>query len=290
MSGDKDNRLKRACVIGWPIGHSRSPLIHGHWLQRYGVQGEYSRQGVAPEDFDAFICNLANNGFAGANITIPYKERAFRLADEADEAARAIEAANTLWIDGSRIIASNTDVYGFLRNLDEQAPAWDTNASAKPVAILGAGGAARSVVRGVLDRGFEDIRLVNRSRERSEELARKFNVRIALYDWREYSAALNDCALLVNATSLGMTGAAPLNISTEGLRTNAVVCDIVYAPLETRLLQDARHRGFRCVDGLGMLLHQAVPGFETWFGVRPEVSEDLRKIIVRDIEGHSAVA
>lgn len=290
MSSGSDNSLIRACVIGWPIAHSRSPLIHGYWLKRHGVKGEYIRQAVPLEEFDSFIHGLAHNGFTGANVTVPYKERAFRLADEADESAQAVEAANTLWFENGRLVASNTDVYGFLRNLDEQAPGWDARASTKSATILGAGGAARGVLRGVLDRGFENIRLVNRTRARGEELARKFGAHIELFEWDESAAALNDCALLVNASSLGMTGAAPLDLDLEMLPAEAVVNDIVYAPLETRLLRDARERGLTAVDGLGMLLHQAVPGFEKWFGVRPEVTAELRTLIVRDIGGHDAAA
>jgi shikimate dehydrogenase len=288
VSGDRDNRMTRACVIGWPIAHSRSPLIHGYWLRRHGVDGEYVKEAVHPGRFADFIRNLERNGFAGANITTPHKEDAYRLADEADDAARTVEAANTLWLENGRLMASNTDVYGFLRNLDERAPGWDAGASTKCAAILGAGGAARAVVQGVLDRGFENIRLINRTRTRSEALARKFGARFQLFDWSDAAAALEDCALLVNATSLGMTGAAPLNLDISRLPADAVVNDIVYAPLETPLLRDALKRELTCTDGLGMLLHQAVPGFEKWFGVRPEVTDELRALVVRDIEAHDA--
>jgi shikimate dehydrogenase len=285
LSNQIDGNLRRACVIGWPIAHSRSPLIHGYWLRRHGVNGAYTKEAVAPEDFVPFVRRLAQNGFVGANVTVPHKEIAYRLADEADDAARAVEAANTLWLENGRIKASNTDVYGFLRNLDEQAPDWSAKASSLPAVILGAGGAARAVLRGLLDRGFKDLRLVNRTRARGEELAQRFGVELSLFDWRDSATAVRDCGLLINATSLGMTGSAPLDVSVDGLACEAVVNDIVYAPLETPLLREARERGLIPVDGLGMLLHQAVPGFEKWFGVRPEVTAELRTLVVRDIEG-----
>jgi shikimate dehydrogenase len=293
LTSENDTHIQRSCVIGWPIAHSRSPLIHGYWLKRYGASGSYTKQAVPPEEFASFVRNLAGNGFAGANVTVPHKEAAFRLADEVDDAARSVEAANTLWLENGRLKASNTDVYGFLRNLDELAPNWDAQASSRPAVILGAGGAARAVLRGLLDRGFEDIRMINRNPDRAAELARKFNVDLAVFEWRDGAQALKDCQLLVNATSLGMTGAPPLGLALDrlaldGLAQDAVVNDIVYAPLETRLLQEARARGLTSVDGVGMLLHQAVPGFEKWFGVRPEVTAELRSLIIRDIEGQNA--
>jgi shikimate dehydrogenase len=293
VTSEKNTHMQRSCVIGWPIAHSRSPLIHGYWLERHGVAGSYTKQAVPPEEFASFVGNLAANGFVGANVTVPHKEEAFRLADEADDAARSVEAANTLWLEDGRLKASNTDVYGFLRNLDELAPNWDSEALSKPAVILGAGGAARAVLRGLLDRGFEDIRVINRNVDRAAQLSRKFAIDLSVFDWRDSVAALKDCRILVNATSLGMTGSAPLSLAfdrlaLDGLAQDAVVNDIVYAPLETRLLKEARERGLTSVDGVGMLLHQAVPGFEKWFGVRPEVTAGLRTLIIRDIEDQNA--
>lgn len=276
---------RRACVIGWPVAHSRSPLIHGYWLERYGVNGAYVRRPTPPEELEAFLRHLGREGFVGANVTVPHKEAAWRLADEADAAAQAVEAANTLWLEDGRLKATNTDIHGFLRNLDELAPGWD---AAGPAAVCGAGGAARAVIRGLLDRGFQDIRVINRTRARGEALARRFGAALTLFDWSDCDRALAGAALLVNATSLGMTGAPPLDLPLDGLAAEAVVSDIVYAPLETELLRRARARGLTAVDGLGMLLHQAAPGFEKWFGVFPEVTAELRALVVRDIEGRDA--
>ena len=276
------SRAGKACVIGWPIEHSRSPLIHGFWLQRHGIDGAYEKVAVAPEDLKDFLATLEAKGYCGANVTVPHKEAALALADEADETARAIGAANTLWLENGRLMASNTDAYGFVAHLDDAALGWHD--AGHPACVLGAGGATRAVLKGLIDRGVGDIRLTNRTRERAEALAREFGPAITVYDWDDRERALKDCGLLVNTTSLGMTGAPALELDLSGLRDDAIVADIVYAPLETELLAHARERGLKAVDGLGMLLHQAVPGFEKWFGVRPEVSEDLRNRIVADLE------
>jgi len=276
------SRAGKACVIGWPIEHSRSPLIHGYWLSRHGIEGAYDKVAVAPDELKGFLATLEAKGYRGVNVTVPHKEAALRLADEADEAARAIGAANTLWLEDGRLIASNTDAYGFVTHLDEMAPGWhDTD---HPVCVLGAGGATRAVLKGLIDRGLSEIRLTNRTRDRAQALAREFGPAIRVYNWDDRGRVLQDCGLLINTTSLGMTGAPALELDLAGLRDDAIVADIVYAPLETDLLARARERGLRGVDGLGMLLHQAVPGFEKWFGVRPEVTEDLRSRIVADLE------
>lgn len=272
----------RACVIGWPIEHSRSPLIHGHWLEQHGIEGAYEKVAVAPEDLKRFLGSLAEQGYCGLNVTVPHKEAALRLADEVDEAARAVGAANTLWLEGDKLMASNTDVYGFVTHLDESAPGW--HGQNHPVCVLGAGGATRAILKGLIDRGFGDIRLANRTRERADALAYEFGPAIKVYDWEDRQGALEGCGLLINSTSLGMTGAPPLEIDLSPMLDDAVVADIVYAPLETALLRQARERGLRAVDGLGMLLHQAVPGFEKWFGVRPKVTGELRSRIVADLE------
>jgi shikimate dehydrogenase len=273
--------MKRACVVGWPIEHSRSPLIHGHWLKTYRIAGSYVRLPVKPADAEAFFGELAAKGFAGCNVTVPHKEAAFRAAARPDAAARSVLAANTLWLEDGVLCASNTDIYGFLTNLDDQAPGWDK--LGLPAAVLGAGGAARGVIRGLLDRGIAEIRLVNRTRERAEALVAGFGEAVRTFEWGTRSRMLANCGLLVNTTMLGMTGQPPLDIDLAAMPAQAVVSDIVYSPLETPLLRDARARWLRTVDGLGMLLHQAVPGFEKWFGVRPRVTAELRDLIIADL-------
>jgi len=266
--------MQRACVIGWPVEHSRSPLIHLYWLKRYGIDGAYEKEAVRPEDLAQFLGSLGAQGYAGANVTLPHKEAALRLSAVADEAARTIGAANTLWLDtAGRLCASNTDAYGFITNLNEKAPGW--NDGRRSVMVRGAGGAARSILHGLLNEGASRILLANRTRERAEALAQAFGPAVKVVGWEDHDRALAGCGLLVNATSLGMTGKEPLDIDLAALPRDAVVADIVYSPLETRLLASARARGNRAVDGLGMLLHQAVPGFERWFGVRPEVTAEL---------------
>jgi len=267
--------VKAACVIGWPVEHSRSPAIHRFWLKRYGIDGAYEKEAVAPEELARFLGSLMARGYAGANVTLPHKEEALRLAAFADEAARAIGAANTLWLDGEgRLHASNSDAYGFMSNLNEEAPQW--NEGRRPVLVLGAGGAARAILHGLIAQGASRILIANRTRDRAEALADAFGPTVRVIDWKDRNRALGGCGLLVNATSLGMTGKGRLDIDLEALPSNAVVADIVYSPLETELLAAARARGNRVVDGLGMLLHQAVPGFERWFGVRPEVTAELK--------------
>jgi shikimate dehydrogenase len=267
--------MRRACVIGWPVEHSRSPLIHRYWLEQYGIDGAYKKEAVESKDLPEFLGSLAARGYAGANVTLPHKEAALRLAAIADEAARAIGAANTLWLDeAGRLNAGNTDAYGFITNLNAEAPGW--NDARRPVMVLGAGGAARAILHGLLAEGASRILLANRTRDRAETLARDFGPAVIVVDWRERARALSGCDLLVNATSLGMTGKDPLDLDLASLPADAVVADLVYSPLETGLLAAARTRGNRAVDGLGMLLHQAVPGFERWFGVRPAVTSELR--------------
>ncbi len=275
--------MKRACVIGWPIEHSRSPMIHGYWLKRYGVAGSYTKQAVRPEEIADFLRGLARRGFAGCNVTLPHKQAALAAADERDAAATAIGAANTLWLDAGRLIASNTDGYGFMTHLAQSVPRW--NAVDAPVAILGAGGAARAIVHGFLEAGIGEIRLLNRTLARAEDLAHHFGARVKPYAWSERRAQLSDAGILVNTTSIGMAGSGVLDIDLSWLRPDCIVAEIVYVPLETDLLRRARARGHRTVDGLGMLLHQAVPGFEKWFGVKPQVTDELRALLVADIEG-----
>ena len=276
--------MRRACVIGWPVEHSRSPVIHRYWLKQYGIAGAYEKEAVRPEDLRQFLGSLDARGYVGANVTLPHKEAALRLAAVADEAARTIGAANTLWLDeAGRLNASNTDAYGFMTNLNAGAPGW--NEGRRPVMVLGAGGAGRAVLHGLLAEGASRILLANRTAARAQELATAFGGAVTVVDWRERNRALAGCGLLVNATSLGMTGKEALDLDLDSLPPDAVVADLVYSPLETRLLAAARGRGNRAVDGLGMLLHQAVPGFERWFGVRPAVTGELRAQVAASLGG-----
>ncbi|MDX2265032.1 MAG: shikimate dehydrogenase [Hyphomicrobiales bacterium] len=273
--------MKKACVMGWPVAQSRSPLIHGFWLRAHGVEGAYDAQPVEPERFPDFARRLPAAGYVGGNVTIPHKEAAFCAADKTDAAAQAVGAANTLWFEDGVLCASNTDVAGFLASMDEQAPGWE---AADRACVLGAGGAARAIVQGLIARGIARIDVLNRTPDRARDMAARFGAAVSARPWDERSA-LAGCAVLVNTTSLGMKGQPPLDIDLSPMPHGAVVSDIVYAPLETPLLRDARLRGLRAVDGLGMLLHQAAPGFERWFGVRPQVTPELRALIVADITG-----
>jgi shikimate dehydrogenase len=275
--------LKRACVVGWPIAHSRSPLIHGHWLARYGIEGSYSRAAVRPEEAAAFLRNLRVQGYVGCNVTIPHKETAFAVADATLPAARAAGAANTLWYDGNRLMADNTDGTGFVSNIRATVPGFAFDGAM--VSLLGAGGAARGILHALLDAGAGEIRIFNRTRGRADALAAAFGAKVKGFDWGLRDDQSRGASLLVNTTPLGMQRTVSLGMDLDVLDRNCVVADIVYVPLETPLLGTARRRGLTTVDGLGMLLHQAVPGFERWFGVRPEVTDELRAVLVRDIEG-----
>src|SRR5215217_6697575 len=271
---------KAVCVMGWPVEHSRSPLIHNYWIGQLGLAAEYRREAVPPERLATFVSSLAKYGYVGANVTVPHKEAALALAD-ADARATAIGAVNTLWLEDGSLRASNTDVEGFINNLDASVPAWDRGL--ETAAVLGAGGAARAVVAGLLERGIERINVFNRNFERASALQVQFGEQVHPLRWGEKNGLLADVGLLVNATSLGMSGQPRLDISLSRLPLSAVVADIVYAPIETPLLVAARDRGLRTVDGLGMLLHQAVGGFERWFGVRPQVTEALRARLMADL-------
>jgi shikimate dehydrogenase len=275
--------MKRACVVGWPVAHSRSPLIHGFWLAKYGIEGSYVKQPLRPDQAAEFLRNLPAHGFVGCNVTLPHKETAFAVADERGPAAAAVGAANTLWLEGGRLVAESTDTLGFINNLKATVPDVDLRGSA--VAILGAGGAARAVIYSLLSEGVGGVRLMNRTHARAETLARHFGARITVHDWEQRNTCVRGVRLLVNTTTLGMTGADRLDLDVSALDSRCIVADIVYVPLTTPLLAAARARGLATVDGLGMLLHQAAPGFEKWFGVRPEVTEELRALLARDIEG-----
>lgn len=278
----KHTASKHACVIGWPIEHSRSPRIHGYWLARYQIDGTYTKRAVPPDEIETFLAALGAEGLAGCNVTIPHKEAAFRAAAEREPSATAVGAANTLWLDDGRLCAANTDTYGYMRYLALEAEGWDRRDA--PVSILGAGGAARAIVYGFLEAGVPEIRIFNRSHERAEALALDFGPRVKALPWEARSYASTEAAVLVNTTSVGLKGAGALDIDFADFHPDVIVSDIVYVPLETGLIREARRHGLRTVDGLGMLLHQAVPGFEKWFGVRPEVTDELYDLIAADIE------
>jgi len=269
-----------ACVIGWPVAHSRSPLIHNYWLQHYGIAGEYRREAVTPEDFAAFAGSLAARGYVGANVTVPHKEAAMTLSLP-DDRARAIGAANTFWLDRGILRATNTDVEGFLANLDACAPDWDRGV--RQAVILGAGGAARAVIYGLVARGIGRIVVVNRTFERAEALRPIFGTAVLPAHWQDLTAVLARAELLINTTTLGMEGQPNLDLDVGLLPSDAIVADLVYVPLVTGLLRAARARNVRTADGLGMLLHQAVRGFTLWFRRAPEVTPELRALIEADL-------
>lgn len=273
-------KIPLAGVIGTPIAHSRSPRLHQHWLRRYGIPGYYIPMDVASDDLEAALETLPKLGFVGFNVTIPHKERILALADVVSDRAALIGAANTiLFRNDGKVHADNTDGYGFTESLRQGAPDWSPKSG--PAAVIGAGGAARAIVTALIDAGVPEIRISNRTKSRAETLRQEFGVKIKVYDWVQAGNMFEGATTVVNTSSLGMQGKPPLRIPLDGIEKTAVVTDLVYAPLETELLAYARSIGCRAVDGLGMLLHQAAPGFERWFGVRPEVDEDLRQAVLR---------
>ncbi len=276
--------MRRACVIGWPIEQSRSPLIHRYWLNRYGIDGAYTKEAVRPQDVGSFLKGLAVRGLVGCNVTVPHKEAAFLAADEHDPTALAVGAANTLWLEGGRLHAANSDTYGFIRNLDAGAPEWRERDG--PVAVLGAGGTARAAAFGFLSEGVAEVVIVARTTARADEIAEALGSGIRVVPWSERSSVVRECKVVANTTTLGMNGVGTPDLDFAVCRRDLVVVDAVYTPLETPFLAEARRRGLDTVDGLGMLLHQAVLGFSKWFGVTPEVTGELRQILVRDIAGH----
>jgi shikimate dehydrogenase len=272
----------KACVIGWPISHSRSPLIHGYWLRKYRIDGTYTRQPVEPAELAKFITSMRDNGLAGCNVTIPHKESVFRLVTPADQPTAQIGAVNTVYIQDGTTYGTNTDGEGFLNSLKAAIPHF--NIVNTRVVLLGGGGAALSIVHALLGEGAAEIAVANRSAEKAEDLRKEFGNKIRPVVWERRSESLHECSLVVNATSLGMKGQPELDLDLSRLDPKAVVTDIVYTPLRTRLLITAARRGNPVVEGLGMLLHQAVRGFELWFGVRPAVTDELYDLVARDIE------
>ncbi len=267
-----------AGLLGWPVAQSRSPMLHGYWLEKHGIAGAYVPLAVPPDRLTAALAGLVALGFKGCNVTVPHKEKVLALIDRVDPLAKRIGAVNMLVVgeDGS-LSGFNNDAFGFIENLKEGRPGW--RADAGPVMVLGAGGGARAVVVSLADRGAKDIRIVNRTRARAQGLAAEFGPPMRALVWEQRAAALGDAALVVNATTQGMINQPPLDLPLDNLRRDAVVCDIVYNPLETPLLAAARARGNVTINGLGMLLHQARPAFRAWFGVMPEVTPELRRKI-----------
>ena len=273
-------RPPAACLIGWPAAHSRSPLIHHYWLRTLGIEGGYVIEAVPPDEFTDFLFRLSLRGFAGANVTLPHKEQALALS-KPDARARAVGAANTLWYKDGELCSTNTDVEGFIDNLDACAPGWD---KAEDALVLGAGGSSRAVLFGLIERGVKRVHLANRTMERAGALADQFGANVLPVAWDAIGELLPRAKLLVNTTSLGMHGQPALDLDVGRLPSDAVVADLVYVPLETPLLAQARERELKIADGLGMLLYQAVRGFELWFGKRPEVTSELRALIEADLK------
>jgi shikimate dehydrogenase len=272
-------KARAACLIGWPAAHSRSPLIHHYWLRTLGIAGGYSIEAIPPEGFAEFVLHLSGHGFVGANVTIPHKERALALSVP-DQRARAVGAANTLWYEEGELRSTNTDIEGFIDNLDACAPGWD---GVEEALVLGAGGSSRAVVFGLIERGIARVHLANRTNARAWRLADQFGAKVHPAAWDDIGDLLPRARLLVNTTSLGMHGQPALDLDVERLPSDAVVADLVYVPLETPLLLAAKAHGLRTADGLGMLLYQAVRGFELWFGHRPQVTSELRTLVEADL-------
>lgn len=274
-------KAKVAGVMGWPVSHSRSPRLHGYWLEKYGIDGVYIPMAVPPDRFELAVRALPALGLRGANITVPHKEAALRACDEVDPLARRIGAVNTIAVDPDGALkGSNTDAFGLIENLRRNS---DWRPGDGPAVILGAGGAARSACVALIDAGVDSIHIVNRTLARAGDLAGAMAPQCDALAWDRREEVLDGAALLINTTTLGMSGQPALDIRLDALPEAATVYDIVYVPLETDLLAEARLRGNHAVDGLGMLLHQARPGFEAWFGVRPDVDEDLREFVLQDL-------
>jgi len=268
-----------AFVAGWPIGHTRSPVLHRHWLKRYAIAGKYLPLPIKPEDFENALRMLGKVGFVGGNVTIPHKLAAYEIADEVTDRAKRLRAANTIVYDADRgILADNTDGYGFIENLRSARPEWRGDTG--PATVLGAGGASRAIVAGLLDAGVPELRLTNRTKEKAEAIADEIGGAITVVDWSEAEASIDGANLVVNTTSMGMEGGPPMSLTLDAMGKGVLATDAVYVPLDTPFLKLARAKGAQTVDGLGMLLHQARPGFAAWFGREPEVDEELRAAVL----------
>lgn len=280
------NTIAKACVIGHPIAHSRSPMLHNYWLKQMGIAGHYEKLDVPPEMVGSFFSDFIANGFIGANVTVPHKQEAAKYVTRLDDAAKIIGAINTVWLENGNLVGGNTDSYGFIANLDDRAPGWDVPGG--HAVLLGAGGAARAAIHGLRERG-QAVHLFNRTREHADSLARYFGDGVSAHDMDELEPFLDKADVLVNVTSLGMVGKPANTLSLKRLKEDAVVYDVVYVPLETQLLREAALRGHRTVDGLGMLLHQGVMGFSKWFGKKPVITPALREMIAADIRATTPV-
>lgn len=274
--------MKKACVIGWPINHSRSPLIHGYWLKQHGIEGSYTRQPVEPHNLSGFLSSLEEAGYSGCNVTIPHKEHSFKLVSPADQTTERLGAVNTVFLRNGKTLGTNTDGEGFINSLLTHVPHFSCKNTR--VVVLGAGGASLAVVNAILEQGASEVVVLNRTREKAENLRIRFGRNVKPADWDDVSDQISECSLLVNTTSLGMKGQPDLAIDLGRLDHTAVVADIVYTPLRTPLLEAAAHRGNLTVEGLGMLLHQAVRGFSLWFGVIPQVTSELYDLVACDID------
>jgi shikimate dehydrogenase len=270
---------KAVCIIAWPAGHSRSPMIHNYWIKQHGIDAEYRLAPTPPDKLEEFVMHLREHGYIGANVSVPHKQAVMGLT-KPDERATAVGAANCLWYEGDTLRSTNTDVEGFLANLDASAPGWDRGL--ENAIVLGAGGGARAVVFALLARNAGRVTVINRTEERVKELQKKFGARVHAAKWEEMTGLLGGVGLLVNCTVLGMAGQPPLDVNLR-CPASLVVADLVYDPLETNMLKLAREKGLRTADGLGMLLRQAVRGFELWFGVKPEVTPELRAMVEADL-------
>ncbi|WP_426125711.1 shikimate dehydrogenase [Pararhizobium sp. PWRC1-1] len=286
MRDSRETFVNHAFVTGYPIKHSRSPLIHGYWLKKLGLPGSYRAHAVSPEEFPDFIASVKSglSGFTGGNVTIPHKELAFTLSDRPDPLSAELGASNTLWLEDGLVHATNTDGYGFTANLDERAAGWDR---CRTAVVLGAGGASRAVIQAVRDRGVKTIHVVNRTAARAQELADRFGPAVHAQPMAALSEVMTGAGLFINTTSLGMDGSEVPQIDFTVMATGSIVTDIVYVPLKTPILAQAEAQGFATVDGLGMLLHQAAPGFKKWFGKTPTVDAALRQIIIDDMASHA---
>ena len=272
---------RKAFVVGWPIAHSRSPLIHRFWLKQHGIAGDYLPEAVPPDAIDAFFRSFSEKGYVGGNVTLPHKEAAFKACSVTTPVARRLEAANTLWLEGGHLNGDNTDVYGFVANLDERAPDWRLGSAAL---VIGAGGASRAVLEALIGAGYQSIALANRTLPRAEALARHFGGPVSAFGLGALEGLVRAADLIVNATSAGLHDEASLDVPWQMAKRSAIVTDLVYVPLVTPFLHAASDSGLKIVDGLGMLLHQAIPGFERWFGVRPRVDAALRDHILADLK------
>ena len=277
--------VKKTFVCGWPIEHSRSPLIHNFWIEKYQLNGSYEKIAVEPGKLAQHFSTLQDQGFAGGNITIPHKEEALKLVDRVERSARKIGAVNTVWFEDEKLIGDNTDWIGFSANLDQGAPGWDNpDAKEKTALVIGAGGAARGIIFALIDRGFKKVHLANRTITKAQNLADEFGSEIIPTNFEQMNQIEREINLVVNTTSLGMNNEGVIPIDFNRLSKSTIITDIVYTPLETQFLQTAKDHGFRTVDGLGMLLHQAAPGFVRWFGLKPDVDNELRQLIINDIQ------